>query len=165
MVNRTFTFDRLGMLFLVLVPQKTSIGTIRPSFQCRSHITMFRHQLWRVWASRGHQQHQPAFVQQLLCDAFLLKIQQFRYFSCHSFYVQNKYVTNRTAYEQERNQINWEDTLHAIPNSYSICFYKQSMRLSCRFLQIEDVNQKFPQMTLFRLKTRHFRTQKNILYW
>ena len=32
--------------------------------------------------------------------------------------------------------------------------------LSCRFLQIEKVNQKFLQMTLIRLKTRHFR-QKN----
>ena len=42
---------------------------------------------------------------------------------------------------------------------------KQSMRLSCRFFQIEQVNQKFPQMTLIRLKTRHFGTQKNILYW
>jgi len=29
-----------------------------------------------------------------------------------------------------------------------------------RFLQIKEVNQKFPQMTLIRLKTRHFRTKK-----
>jgi len=34
------------------------------------------------------------------------------------------------------------------------------MSLSCRFLQIKEVNQKFPQMTLIRLKTRHFRTKK-----
>ena len=38
------------------------------------------------------------------------------------------------------------------------------MRLSCRFIPIEEVNQKSPQMTLIRLKTRHFRTQRNILY-
>jgi len=31
------------------------------------------------------------------------------------------------------------------------------MSLSCKFLQIKEVNQKFPQMTLIRLKTRHFR--------
>ena len=42
--------------------------------------------------------------------------------------------------------------------------YKQSIRLSCRFLQIEEVNQKFQQMTLIRLKTRHFRTQKTIIF-
>ena len=39
------------------------------------------------------------------------------------------------------------------------------MSLSCRFLQIKEVNQKFPQMTLIRLKTRHFHTKKNIWCW
>ena len=38
-------------------------------------------------------------------------------------------------------------------------------RASARFFRIEKVNQKFPQMSLIRLKTRHFRRQKNILYW
>ena len=31
-----------------------------------------------------------------------------------------------------------------------------------QFLQIEEVNQKFPQMTLIRLKTQHFQTQKHL---
>ena len=47
----------------------------------------------------------------------------------------------------------------------SPCFYKQSMSLSCKFLQIKEVNQKFPQMTFIRLKTRHFCTKKNIWCW
>ena len=47
----------------------------------------------------------------------------------------------------------------------TICFYKQSMRPSCRFLQIGELNQKSPQMTLIWLKMRHFHTQKNILCW
>ena len=34
------------------------------------------------------------------------------------------------------------------------------MSLSCRFFQIKEVDQKFSQMTLIRLKTRHFRTKK-----
>ena len=37
--------------------------------------------------------------------------------------------------------------------------------ISLRFLQIKEVNQKFPQMTLIRLKTRHFRTKRNIWCW
>ena len=36
--------------------------------------------------------------------------------------------------------------------------------LSYAHLQIEELNQKFPQMTVIRVKTQHFRTQKNILY-
>ena len=30
------------------------------------------------------------------------------------------------------------------------------MRLSCIFIQIEELNLKFPEMTLIRLKNRHF---------
>ena len=39
------------------------------------------------------------------------------------------------------------------------------MSFSCRFLQIKEVNQKFPQMTLIQLKTWHFHTKKNIWCW
>ena len=39
------------------------------------------------------------------------------------------------------------------------------MRLSCRFLQIKEVNQALPQMTFIRLKTRHFRMTKDIWCW
>ena len=41
-----------------------------------------------------------------------------------------------------------------------MCFYEQSMRLSCRFLQIKEVNQKFPQMTFIRLKLDIFARKK-----
>ena len=39
------------------------------------------------------------------------------------------------------------------------------MPLSCGFLQIKEINQKRPQMTFIRLKTRHFRTKKDMWYW
>ena len=39
------------------------------------------------------------------------------------------------------------------------------MCFSCRFLPIKEVNQKLPQMTFIRLKTRHFRTKKDIRCW
>ena len=44
--------------------------------------------------------------------------------------------------------------------NFNACLYEQSMRLSCRFLQIKEVNQKLRQITFIRLKTRHFRTKK-----
>ena len=35
--------------------------------------------------------------------------------------------------------------------------YEPQLQISSK-----EVNQKFPQMTLIRLKTRHFRTKRNI---
>ena len=59
----------------------------------------------------------------------------------------------------------WNHSRQLLSLKAASLFYKQSMSFSCRFLQIKEVNRKFPQMTLIRLKTRHFCTKKNIWCW
>ena len=45
-VSKTFTFDRIDVLFSVLALLDASIGMIRIWFHCHNHTCMISHQLW-----------------------------------------------------------------------------------------------------------------------
>ena len=50
-MSKTFAFDELDVLFLVLALLGSSIRVIVLWLQCHSHTPMIRHQLWPFWAN------------------------------------------------------------------------------------------------------------------
>ena len=103
---------------------------------------------------------------------YVLKCKHFRLFPQFAIYFRirctNKFppffIKNCVFIVKKRNVMSYS---MYCPSYCSFCVWHESWsnNASNSLLLIKEVNQKSPQMTLIRLKTRHFCTQKNILYW